>query len=170
MKARRAKPSDAPAICALISHYAKQGLLLPRADEEIRRNIGHFLVNEENGRVLGCVALERYGEGLAEIRSLAVDPEIRGRGRGAQLLEFALLEARRLGITKLFAVTHAPEFFARRGFAPTPRSSLTEKIQRDCCTCPKQRSCELTAMIATVIPERVAFPLLGDSAAPVSAA
>jgi N-acetylglutamate synthase-like GNAT family acetyltransferase len=170
MKARRAKPSDAPAICRLISHYAKQGLLLPRAEEEIRRNISHFLVNEDKGRVLGCVALERYGQDLAEIRSLAVDPEIRGRGRGVRLLEFALAEARRIGVAKLFAVTHAPEFFARQGFTPTPRPSLTEKIHRDCCTCPKQGSCELTAMIATVIPAQVAFPLLGDSAAPVSAA
>ena len=68
------------------AQYAVQGLLLPRAEEEIRRNISHFLVQEEKKRVVSCVALESYGADLAEIRSLAVQPEMRGRGAGAKLL------------------------------------------------------------------------------------
>jgi N-acetylglutamate synthase-like GNAT family acetyltransferase len=170
MRARRARASDARAIFDLIAFYAGQGLLLPRAEEEIRRNIGHFLVHEEKKRVVSCVALEGYGADLAEIRSLAVDPELRGRGAGAKLLMFALKEARQRGIARVFAVTHAPDFFVRQGFAPTRRQSLTEKIGRDCRTCSKQRTCELTAVVATVIPERIALPILGDSATPVSVA
>lgn len=170
MRARRARASDSSAIFALISQYAAQGFLLQRAEEEIRRNISHFLVHEEKKRVVSCVALEGYGADLAEIRSLAVQPEMRGRGAGAKLLEFALEEARRRGIARVFAVTHAPEFFVRQGFAPGSRHALTEKIERDCRTCAKQRSCQLTAVVATVIPERIALPILDDSATPVSAA
>ena len=74
MRTRRAKLSDAPAIHALIAHYAAQGLLLPRDAEEIRANIGHFIVQEDTVSVVSCLSLESYGADLAEIRSIAVDP------------------------------------------------------------------------------------------------
>jgi N-acetylglutamate synthase-like GNAT family acetyltransferase len=170
MKARRANVSDAPAIYALIAHFAGLGLLLPRAEEEIRRNISHFLVHKIKSRVVSCVALESYGPDLAEIRSLAVDPEIQGRGMGAGLLEFALAEARHREIVRVFAVTQAPDFFLHRGFRAVSRQSLTEKIERDCQACPKRRSCKLVAVVATVIPERITLSILRDSSSPVSVA
>jgi N-acetylglutamate synthase-like GNAT family acetyltransferase len=170
MKARRAIIPDVPAIYALIAHFAGSGLLLPRAEEEIRRNISHFLVHKIKGRVVSCVALESYGPDLAEIRSLAVASEMHGRGMGAGLLKFALAEARRREIVRVFAVTHAPDFFLHRGFAVVSRQSLTEKIERDCRACLKRRSCNLVAVVATVIPDRVTLPILSDSVAPVSAA
>ena len=176
MRARRARPEDAGAIHLLIAHYAAQELLLPRTEDEIRAHIRRFLVltqKTEGGhetlpppvsqqtaqsreRLLGCVALEPYGADLAEIRSLAVDPEIRGRGLGARLLQAALATARRRKIARVFAVTHAPEFFARQGFAVSTRRALPEKIARDCRACPKARACELVAVIAVVCPDRVA--------------
>jgi len=169
MRTRRAKISDVAAIHALVAHYAAQGLLLPRAAEEIRANIGHFIVQEENRRVVSCLSLESYGGDLAEIRSIAVDPENRGRGFGARLIASARDEARRRGIARVFAVTHAPQFFERQGFAAAARQSLTEKIERDCRACSQQRTCKLVAVIATVIPERAVLPILSVSAAPVSA-
>lgn len=168
MKARRADITDAPAIYALIAHFAGLGLLLPCAEEEICRNISHFLVHKIKGRVVSCIALESYGSDFAEIRSLAVDPKIHGRGMGADLLEFALAEARRREIARVFAVTHAPDFFLSRGFAAVSRQSLTEKIERDCRTCSKRRSCKLVAVVATVAPEHITLPILSDSATPVS--
>jgi amino-acid N-acetyltransferase len=169
MRTRRARISDAPAIHSLVAHYAAQGFLLPRAPEEIRVNIGHFIVQEENRHVVSCLSLESYGADLAEIRSIAVDPESRGQGLGARLIASALDEARRRGIARVFAVTHAPQFFERQGFAAAARQSLTEKIERDCRICSQQRTCKLVAVIATVIPERVTVPILSDSAAPVPA-
>jgi N-acetylglutamate synthase-like GNAT family acetyltransferase len=169
MRTRRARTSDAPAISWLITHYSEQGLLLARTDEEIRRNIGHFLVQANSHRVVGCLSLEKYGTDLAEIRSVAVNPETRGCGIGANLIAFALEEARQRGIARVFAVTHAPQFFERQGFVASPRKVLTEKIDRDCCICAKRRSCKLVAVIATVLPERIMMPILGDSATPISA-
>lgn len=170
MRVRCANIADAPAIHALVAQYAGKGLLLPRAEDEIRRNISHFLVCKMNRRVVGCVALESYGSDLAEIRSLAVDPEICGQGIGASLLGFALEEAQRREIARVFAVTHAPEFFLRQGFSAAARQSLTEKIERDCRHCAKRRTCRLVAVVATVIPERITLRVLGDSAEPVSVA
>jgi amino-acid N-acetyltransferase len=169
MRTRRAKISDVTGIHSLVAHYAAQGFLLPRAAEEIHANIGHFIVQEENRRVLSCLSLESYTADLAEIRSIAVDPENRGQGLGARLIASALAEARRRGIARVFAVTHAPKFFERQGFTAAARQSLTEKIERDCRTCSQQRTCKLVAVIATVIPERVTLAILSDSAAPVPA-
>lgn len=160
MKARKARRNDVAAIHALIAHYASQGMLLPRTEEEIRQHVRRFLVLEEAGRVIGCVALESYGASLAEVRSLAVDPSARGRGLGARLLRFALAAAKRRKIARVFAVTHVPEFFGRLGFVASTRWALPEKIARDCRTCPKAKQCELVAVIATLIPERAVLPIL----------
>jgi N-acetylglutamate synthase-like GNAT family acetyltransferase len=169
MKARRARISDAHAIHGLIAHYSEQGLFLARTEEEIRRNIGHFLVQTNSRRVVGCLSLEKYGADLAEIRSVAVNPGTRGCGIGAKLIAFAMEEARQSGIARVFAVTHAPQFFERQGFVASSRKLLTEKIERDCCTCAKRRSCKLVAVVATLLPERIMLPILGDSATPMSA-
>lgn len=46
---------------------------------------------------LGCAALERQAEGIAEIRRLYVRSEARGQGLGKELIAEAVAEARRLG-------------------------------------------------------------------------
>jgi amino-acid N-acetyltransferase len=170
MRARRARPTDAAAIHRLIAAYAAQGLLLPRLEEEIREHVARFLVLEEKNQITGCVALEGYGPDLAEIRSLAVNPEIRGHGLGARLVIYALAEARRRKIARVFAVTHAPEFFLRQGFALSKRQALAEKIERDCSVCPKSRRCRLSAVVITVIPDRIPLNILDASASPAPVA
>jgi N-acetylglutamate synthase-like GNAT family acetyltransferase len=170
LRARKARLSDAAAIHALIASYAAEGILLPRTEENVREQVSKFLVLEEKSKIAGCVSLENYGADLAEIRSLAVSPEIRGCGLGGRLVEFALTEARRKKIARVFAVTHAPEFFVRHGFAASSRRALPEKIERDCCTCPKARRCRLIAVIANVMPERVALPIVEGVVSPASAA
>lgn len=166
MRARKARLADAAAIHALIASYASEGILLPRTAENVREHLSTFLVLEERSMIVGCVSLENYGTDLAEIRSLAVSSEIRGRGLGGRLVEFALAEARRKKIARVFAVTHAPEFFMHHGFVASSRHAVPEKIARDCCICPKAKHCHLTAVIATVIPERLALPILDEVATP----
>jgi amino-acid N-acetyltransferase len=169
MRARTARVSDAAAVHRLIAHYAGEGLLLPRTEAEIREHIARFLVlvEKRNGdeKVLGCVALEPYGADLAEIRSLAVAPDARGQGRnvGDRLMKAAMDTARRRKIARLFAVTHRSEFFSRYGFTSGPRQIVPEKIERDCVTCPKERTCKLIATVAVVSPERDLLPVLSGT-------
>jgi amino-acid N-acetyltransferase len=171
-----ARIGDAAAVHRVIAHYAGEGLLLPRTEGEIRDHIGRFLVLvEKRGgeeRVLGCVALEPYGPDLSEIRSLAVAPDARGQGRnvGNRLMKAAIDTARRRKITRLFAVTHLPEFFSRYGFTPGPRQMVPEKIERDCVTCPKEHSCTLVATVAVVCPERDLLPVLSGAGKALSVA
>ena len=55
---------------------------------------GHyFVVREDDGRVVGVAGLEVHGDdGL--LRSVAVDPDYRGQGLAASLVEAALERAR----------------------------------------------------------------------------
>jgi N-acetylglutamate synthase-like GNAT family acetyltransferase len=174
MRARTARATDATGVHRIIAHYAGEGSLLPRTEDEIRRHIGHFLVlvekrNEEE-KLLGCVALEPYGPDLSEIRSLAVAPDARGHGYnvGDRLMKAAIDTARRRKIARLFAVTHRPEFFSRYGFTPGPRQMVPEKIGRDCVTCPKEHRCKLVATVAVVCPERDVLPVLNGAGSPLS--
>ena len=176
MRARKARMSDASAVHRVIAHYAGEGLLLPRTEDEIRRHIGHFLVlvekrNDEE-KLLGCVALEPYGADLSEIRSLAVAPDARGHGYnvGDRLMKAAMDTARRRKIARLFAVTHRPEFFSRYGFTPGPRQAVPEKVERDCVGCPKERKCTLVATVAVVCRDRDLLPVLSGSAKELSVA
>ncbi len=163
MRARKACVGDAVAIHRLIAHYAAEGLLLPRNETDIREHIARFLILEDKDQLVGCVALEPYGADLAEIRSLAVNPEIHGRGLGLRLVQQALAQARRKKFARVFAVTRTPAFFIRQGFTLSNRHALPEKIERDCRTCPKARTCRLAAVIITVCPERIALPVLEAS-------
>lgn len=140
--------------------------MLPRTEDNVRQHLSTFLVLEERSRVVGCVSLEAYGADLAEIRSLAVHREIRGHGLGGKLVEFALAEARRKNMARVFAVTHAPAFFERHGFEASSRRAVPEKIARDCRTCAKAGHCRLTAVIATVVAERVVLPVFDGVATP----
>lgn len=167
VRSRVARTADAEAIFLLIERYAAQGFLLPRTLENVRECISHFLVMVDGDAVIGCVALEPYGPDLAEVRSLAVAAGHEGHGLGARLLRFALAVARRRRIARVFAVTHAPDFFTHQGFAATQRQAIPEKIERDCNTCPKRRNCHLTAVVFSVLPARIALPVLADSHAQV---
>ena len=170
MRTRRARLADAPSIHALIARYAAEGLLLPREESEIREHICRFLVVGGQSKLAGCVALEAYGASLAEIRSLAVAPEFRGCGLGARLIEFALGEARRRRIGRVFAVTQSPRFFLRQGFQASSRAAISEKMQRDCRNCPKLLSCRLAAVIIDLLPERRALRVVGAPAISASVA
>lgn len=164
MKARKACLPDAPGIHGMIAHYAAEDLLLPRDECEIRDHIGRFLILEEKAQLVGCVALEPYSSSLAEIRSLAVLPEFRGCGLGGRLIQFALAEARRRRIARVFAVTQAPDFFLRQGFQGSSRAAIPEKMTRDCCTCSKLPNCRLAFVFADLLPERLALRVLSEPA------
>ena len=116
MRVRRAVPTDAAVIRALIDRHVADGTLLPRTESFIAAHANDFLVAEEHGHVIGCVHLEEYAPSLAELRSLAVHPETQGRGVGRALVHETEALARRRGCATLFAVSNDEEFFNRFGF------------------------------------------------------
>ncbi len=113
---RKAAPADIEAILSLVN--ANTDRLLARDREEIVQLLEAFWVAEADGRVVGCCCLEIYSPKIAELRSLAVAPEHRGRGLGGALTRAAVDDAQRRGIPQVLVVTSNREFFERLNFGP----------------------------------------------------
>ena len=118
---RRAGGDDAKAIVALITRNLDR--LLPRSLDEIQAMLDVFWVAEVDGVIRGCVCLEVYSKKIAEIRSLVVDAEFRGKGLGQELVQAAVDEAQRRQIVEVLVVTSSPQFFEKLNFG----SCLKEK-------------------------------------------
>jgi amino-acid N-acetyltransferase len=113
---RRAIPSDAASISALIDLYVPTGTLLPRSEEFIATYAHEFIVVEGTGGIAGCVHLDEYSPSLAELRSLAVAPASQHVGIGRALVSATESFARARGYSTLFAVSNDIAFFERFGF------------------------------------------------------
>ncbi len=151
MRIRPARVPDAQAVCDLINGYAERGLMLHRSLESVYDALREFHVAEaDDGRIVGCAAVDVFWADLAEIKSLAVAPGHVGEGVGRQLMAAALDDARQLGVRRVFALTYEQEFFARSGFDPIDRQTLPEKVWRECIACPKADHCDEIAMSLTL--------------------
>lgn len=117
VKVRPARTGDVPAVKAIVDTYAGSGRrLLAKELVTLYEDVQDFVVAELDGVVVGCGALHVLWADLGEVRTLAVHPDHRGRGVGADLLSELVAQARRLGLGRLFALTFHTEFFARHGF------------------------------------------------------
>ncbi|WP_031081047.1 amino-acid N-acetyltransferase [Streptomyces sp. NRRL WC-3549] len=115
---RRARTSDVASVRSLLDGYVSEGILLDKATVTLYEDIQEFWVAErdEDARVIGCGALHVMWEDLAEVRTLAVDPAIKGAGVGHQVLDKLLQTARWLGVRRVFCLTFEVDFFTKHGF------------------------------------------------------
>ena len=89
------------------------------------------LVARLAGRVVGCAAVEIYGDG-ALLRSVAVSADCRGEGVGVVLTEAALALAGEWGggAQAVFLLTEtASEFFRRFGFRTVSRDGVPSGVR-----------------------------------------
>ncbi len=147
---RKARVTDIPRIHALVNAFAKEELMLPLSIGDITERLRDFHLAEDDGAVVGCVALHVVWEGLVEVRSLAVERGRQKRGLGAKLVEAALAECAALGATEVFTLTYIPEFFERFGFRRVERSTLPHKVWQDCTKCTKFPDCGEIALTRPV--------------------
>ncbi|TQL58492.1 amino-acid N-acetyltransferase [Rarobacter faecitabidus] len=115
---RAALPRDVPEIDALVHGYAAQRILLPKELVGYYEAVQEFVVAQDavTGEVVGCGALHVMWRDLAEIRTLAVNPDRKGHGIGRRLVQTLLERARELTLTRVFCLTFEVEFFKRQGF------------------------------------------------------
>jgi amino-acid N-acetyltransferase len=165
---RQAKLQDAVHIFELVNSLSGDGTLLRRSYAEICENVRDFFVaHSEAGIFLGCGALHLYGPHLAEVRSIVVKPEAKGQGAGGRLLIALLEEADLQGVVSVCLFTRIPDFFFHFGFRLADRTTLPDKIYKDCQACPRLYACDEVAMvrgplpkIAVLGPTRIAQPEL----------
>lgn len=158
MRTREALLPDAAQIYHLISSYSNDGTLLPRSLAEICENVRDFIVLEHSGRVIGCGALHLYGVHLAEIRSITVDRNFQKRGGGELLVKALMKAAAKHEVSCICLFTRTPEFFARLGFNVAQREDLPDKINKDCCACPRYHCCDEIAMVKGELPGFAILP------------
>jgi amino-acid N-acetyltransferase len=115
---RRARTSDVGAVRRLLDGYVGERILLGKPTVTLYEDIQEFWVAERDAdaEVVACGALHVMWEDLAEVRTLAVRPELRGKGVGHQLLAKLLQTARWLGVRRIFCLTFEVDFFAKHGF------------------------------------------------------
>lgn len=113
---RPAKTSDVKGIRKLIDTYAPQRRILSKETVTLYESVQEFVVAVEGDTVLGCGALHVLWEDVAEVRTVAVTEDLRGKGVGHQLLELLISRAEAVGVKKLFCLTFETEFFGRHGF------------------------------------------------------
>ena len=144
---RPATIHDVPRIQQIINSHAELGKMLFKSYAQLYEDLRDFGVYEAQGRVMGCAALTIIWADLSEVRSLAVDEALRGRGIGRQLVQWTISEARRLGIARLMSLTYEQVFFEKLGFRVVPKETLPLKVWSDCVRCPKRDGCDEIAML-----------------------
>lgn len=113
---RRATVRDVRAIRGLVEPYVDSRAIVPKPAVAYYESVQEFRVAELDGRLAGCGAVHAMWEDVAEIRTVAVDPDSKGHGVGSQLLSALIQDARDLGVSRLFCLTFETGFFARHGF------------------------------------------------------
>ena len=142
---------DIPAMQKLVADEVASGVILARSDDEIATNIRSYVLARDAGVLMGYAALHIHSPRLAEIRSLVVDPLFRGQSVGRKIVEFALEEARTLGLAEVLALTYVPDFFRRLDFVEMDKEQIPEhKIWADCIKCVHFPVCNEVSLIHTI--------------------
>ncbi|MFC5822968.1 amino-acid N-acetyltransferase [Nonomuraea insulae] len=126
---RRARTPDVRLVRALVDTYAGAGpRLLKKATVTLYEDVQEFWVAERGGQVVGCGALHVLWEDLAEVRTVAVDPECRGMGVGHRIVSALIQHAKDLGLQRVFCLTFEVDFFARHGFRPIQGTPVSPEV------------------------------------------
>lgn len=132
MTVRRARTSDVPEIKRLIDIYAGK-ILLEKNLVTLYEAVQEFWVVEEAGTIVGCGAMHVLWSDLGEVRTVAVDPSVKGRGAGHLVVAKLIDVARELELERLFVLTFEVNFFAKHGFAEIDGTPVTAEVYAEMC-------------------------------------
>jgi amino-acid N-acetyltransferase len=113
---RRARTGDVGQIRELVDHYSPDRRLLAKESVTLYEDVQDFVVAQQGDRIVGCGALHVMWDDLAEVRTIAVLPELLRRGIGGAMLRELVTHAEQLGISKIFCLTFEVDFFRAHGF------------------------------------------------------
>ena len=149
---RSATFSDVENIHKLLNDYAKEGLMLPRSRNSIYENLRDYVIAvDSSGRLLGCGALHFVWDKLAEIRSLAVAPNLKKTGIGRELVAKLEEEGITRGVKMFFSLTYQPGFFSKCDYIETDKAKLPQKVWKECVYCPLYPNCNEVAFVKTTL-------------------
>jgi amino-acid N-acetyltransferase len=129
---RRARTPDVPAIKRLVDTYAGK-ILLEKNMVTLYEAVQEFWVAEHEDDVVGCGALHVLWSDLGEVRTVAVDPTVTGRGIGHAIVDRLIEVARDLQLQRLFVLTFETEFFSKHGFTEIEGTPVTAEVYEEMC-------------------------------------
>lgn len=132
---RRARTRDVVHIRRLIDLFSGERRVLSKSTVTLYEDVQEFWVGElddgRSRRVVGCGALHVLWEDLAEVRTVAVDPEVQGRGVGHRIVSALLDTARELGVRRVFCLTFETAFFAKHGFVEIKGTPVSDEVYQE---------------------------------------
>lgn len=150
VQVRRARTGDVAHIRRLVDTYTADRRVLSKSTVNLYEDVQEFWVAEAETvpddtpgdprpeeardvelRLVGCGALHVLWEDLAEVRTVAVDPSLRGFGIGHRIVAALLDTARELGVRRVFCLTFETAFFARHGFAPIQGTPVSSRVYEE---------------------------------------
>ncbi|MFL1377262.1 MULTISPECIES: amino-acid N-acetyltransferase [unclassified Nocardiopsis] len=150
VQVRRARTGDVAHIRRLVDTYTADRRVLSKSTVNLYEDVQEFWVAEAEIvpddapgdprpeeardvelRLVGCGALHVLWEDLAEVRTVAVDPSLRGFGIGHRIVAVLLDTARELGVRRVFCLTFETAFFARHGFAPIQGTPVSSRVYEE---------------------------------------
>ncbi|AUW93746.1 GNAT family N-acetyltransferase [Sulfobacillus sp. hq2] len=146
MLIRAARLSDLDDIVNLVDYYAAQGALLPRSRESLLEYLPVLGVACVDSEIAGIVALHQLETKVGEVRTLAVAPGFHKQGIGEKLVQYAVAQAEKAGMTKVISFTRQVAFFQHCGFQIVARETVPAKYFIDCVGCPMLSHCDEVAM------------------------
>jgi amino-acid N-acetyltransferase len=131
---RPALPADVRTIRDLVEPLSQERILRPYEMVGYYEAVQEFLVATDpaagaaGDTAVGCGALHVMWDDLAEVRTLAVHRDWRGRRVGHALLEGLIDRARALGLRRVFCLTFEVDFFAAHGFREIDGTPVTPEV------------------------------------------
>ena len=113
---RPATTADIKTIRHIIDINKASRRMLEKETVTLYETVQEFVVAEVNNKVVGCGALHVLWEDLAEVRTVGVDEDVRGKGVGHKILEELISRAKKVGVKRIFCLTFETQFFASHGF------------------------------------------------------
>jgi N-acetylglutamate synthase-like GNAT family acetyltransferase len=153
---RRAQPSDAPALAALINRaYEIEKFFVDgerTSAEEVRKLTHGFLVLESKGSLAAAVYVE-ISEGSGYIGMLSVDPALQGLGLGTRLVRIAEAMCEAMGATgvRLRIINLREElgrWYKSLGYHEVGTAPYTRPSKQPCHFIEMRRSLGVTAQAA----------------------
>lgn len=121
---RPASSTDSEAVLDLLLRCE-----LPTHGVSDRFPAGYSVAVTDSGTVVGAAGVERYGT-YALLRSVAVDPDWRGRGLAERLIAERMRWAQRSGARTMYLLTTtAADYFSRRGFRRVAREEVPPEVR-----------------------------------------
>jgi amino-acid N-acetyltransferase len=126
---RRARTPDVAGIRAIVEEYAADRILLGKDVVTLYEDVPDFRVAvDADDHVVGCGALHVMWEDIAEVRTLAVVPEFRGKGIGRLILHELLRTAAELGVERVVCLTFEVGFFSGQGFEVATSAAVDPEV------------------------------------------